>query len=79
VAVQSTRHFQHGEVDGAGAGLHYDGGRVVSTRSDGPSAGERIVRLRAFGDQECVEIAPLLSAAAEADNATPALTDLFAL
>jgi hypothetical protein len=35
--------------------------------------------LRAFGDQECVEIAPLLSAAAEADNATPALTDLFAL
>src|SRR5262249_16413550 len=44
-----TRHLQHGEVDGAGAGLHYDGGRVVSTRSDGPPTGERIVRLRTFG------------------------------
>jgi len=28
--------------------------------------------LRAFGDQECFETALLLSAAAEADNATPA-------
>ena len=45
VAVQSTRHLQHGKVDGAGAGLHYDGGRVVSTRSDGPPAGERIIPL----------------------------------
>src|SRR5262249_29670311 len=44
-----TRHLQHGEVDGARAGLHYDGGRVVSTRSDGPPTGERIVRLRTFG------------------------------
>jgi hypothetical protein len=61
MAVQSTRHLQHGKVDGAGAGLHYDGGRVVLTRSDGPPAGARIVRLRTFGDQERIETAPSVS------------------
>src|SRR5262249_28032687 len=60
VAVESTRHLQHGEVDGVGAGLHDDGGRVVSNRYDGPPATERIVLLSTFCDQECVETAPLL-------------------
>src|SRR5205814_8166089 len=38
VAVQRSRNFQHGQIDGAGARLHNGGGGAVPTCVDGTAA-----------------------------------------
>jgi hypothetical protein len=35
VAVRSSRHFEHGKIDGVGTGLHHGGGGVLSARING--------------------------------------------
>ena len=38
VAVEPSRHLEHGQVDGAGARHHHGGGGAVPAGSDGPAA-----------------------------------------